>query len=123
MQYIMEADGKADIFSRPQSKSSGKRVKIGIMPSRKGKRKGKQQEDNIAEAKEEVDDGFNNYSDSERNSSSKKFDMSSRSSMIGRGNDTLRAFAGYIAKESELNGEMPSSSGTASAKEENKVRD
>ena len=66
-------------------------------------RKGKNQEDNIVEAKkpveEEVDDGFNNYSDSERNSSSKKFDLSSRSSMVGKGNETLRAFVGYIASE------------------------
>ena len=93
------------------------------MPSsRKGKRKGKQQEDNVSEAQrpeeEEVDDGFNNYSDTGRNSSSKKFDLSSRSSMIGRGNDTLRAFAGYIAKENELKSDgTPSSSGSG-AKEQ-----
>ena len=123
VQYIMEADGKADIFSRPQSKASGKRVKIGIMPnSRKGKRKAKQQEDNVSEAQkpqeEEVDDGFNNYSDTGKDASSRKFDMSSRSSILGRGNDTLRAFAGYIAKESELKSDIPSSSGSGAKEQE-----
>ena len=83
---MMEADEK-NIFSRPVSQSTNKRVRIHVM------QKGKGMQDNVANGRlehSEIDDGFNSLS----MNSSKKFDLSSKSyhdnDRTSNGNDTIR---------------------------------
>ena len=96
VQYVMEQEGKHNIFARPASQGA-RRVRIGIGG------KGKGQQDNIVmmdavpnSHNSSIDDGFNSYDQN----SAQKFDLSSQTvrdtSRVGSGNETIRNLTSMV---------------------------